>query len=62
MHVYVVVVTYVGPRVSVYASGKSQVPMLQLLYSTWVTCLQVETAGMLCECIYIEHCEFQLSY
>ena len=45
---------------SVYISGKSQVPMLQLIYSTWVNHLQVymETAGMLCECIYMGPCEF----
>ena len=41
-----------SPSASTYISGKSQVPMLQLIYSTWVTHLQVwETAGMLCECI-----------
>ena len=47
---------------SVYISGKSQVPMLQLIYSTWVTHLQVymETAGMLCECIYMGPCDFRL--
>ena len=41
-----------SPSVSAYISGKSQVPMLQLIYSTWVIHLQVymETAGMLCEC------------
>ena len=38
---------------SEYISDKSQVPMLQLIYSTWVTHLQVwETAGMLHECIW----------
>ena len=30
-----------SPSASVYISGKSQVPMLQLIYSTWVTHLQV---------------------
>ena len=45
---------------SVYISGKSQVPMLQLIYSTWVNHLQayMETAGMLCECIYMDHVNF----
>ena len=47
--------------VSAYISGKSQVPMLQLIHSTWVTHLQMwETAGMLCECIYMGPCEFRL--
>ena len=49
------------PSATAYISGKSQVPMLQLKYSTWVTHLQVwETAGMLHECIYIGNvnCEF----
>ena len=47
---------------SVHISGKSQVPMLQLIYSTWVNHLQVymETAGMLCECIYMGPCDFRL--
>ena len=47
--------TYFSPRARVYISGKSQVPMLQLIYSTWVNHLQVymETARMLCECIYM---------
>ena len=46
---------------SAYISGKSQVPMLQLIYSTWVTHLHVwETARMLCESIYMGPCEFQL--
>ena len=51
-----------SPSASVYISGKSQIPMLQLIYSTWVTHLQVymETAGMLCECIYMGPCEFRL--
>ena len=50
------------PRVRVYISGKSLVPMLQLIYSTWVNHLQVymETAGMLCECIYMGQCDFRL--
>ena len=30
-----------SPSASVYISGKSQVPMLQLIYSTWVNHLQV---------------------
>ena len=30
-----------GSSVSAYISGKSQVPMLQLIYSTWVIHLQV---------------------
>ena len=57
IYIYVVVVTWA--RV---ISGKSQVPMLQLIYSTWVTHLQVymETAGMLCECIYMGPCDFRL--
>ena len=50
---YVVVVTWAqvvyldymheheGSTASVYISGKSQVPILQLLYSAWVTHLQV---------------------
>ena len=39
-----------GPSASVYISGKSLVPMLQLIYSTWVTHLQVlESAGLPCE-------------
>ena len=43
-------------QVSVYISGKSQVPMLQLIYSTWVTHLQEwGTAGMLRERIYMDH-------
>ena len=47
------------PHACAYISGKSEVPMLQLIYSTWVTHLQVwETAGMLCECIYMGPCEF----
>ena len=29
-----------SPSASVYISGKSQVPMLQLIYSTWVNHLQ----------------------
>ena len=51
-----------SPSASVYISGKSQVPMLQLIYSTWVTQLQayMETAGMLSECIYMGPCDFQL--
>ena len=51
-----------SPSASVYISGKSQVPMLQLIYSTWVTHLQVykETAGMLFECIYMGPYEFRL--
>ena len=54
---YVVAVTWA--RV---ISGKSQVPMLQLIYSTWVNHLQVymETVGMLCECIYMGLCDFRL--
>ena len=58
---YVVIVTWVrviclkytrGTAPSVYISGKSQVPILQQIYSTRVTHLQVwETAGMLRECI-----------
>ena len=49
-----------SPSASTYVSGKSQVPMLQLKYSTLMTHLQVrvETAGMLCECIYMGPCEF----
>ena len=44
-----------------YISDKSQVPMLQLIYSTWVTHLQVwETTGMLREYIYMGACEFRL--
>ena len=50
--------------VRTYISGKSQVPILQLhvIYSTWVTHLQVciETAGMLCECICVGPIEFRL--
>ena len=44
-----------SPSASGYISGKSQVLMLQLIYSTRVNHLQVymETAGMLCECIYM---------
>ena len=72
---YVVVVTWArviclkythehegAARVRVCSSGKSQVPMLQLIYSTWVNHLQVymETAGMLCECIYMGPCDFRL--
>ena len=51
-----------SPSASVYMSGKSQVPMLQLIYSTWVTHLQVymETAGMLCKCIYMGPYDFRL--
>ena len=51
-----------SPSASAYISGKSQMPMLQLIYSTWVTHLQVcmETAGMFCECIYMGPCEFRL--
>ena len=51
-----------SPSAGAYISGKSQMPMLQLIYSTWVTDLQVcmETAGMLCECIYMGPCEFRL--
>ena len=51
-----------SPSASVYISGKSQVPMLQLIYSTWVNHLQVymETAGTLCECIYMGPCDFRL--
>ena len=51
-----------GPSASAYISGKTQVPMLQLIYSTRVTHLQVcmETAGMLCECIYRGPREFRL--
>jgi len=30
-----------GPRARAYISGKSLLPMLQLIYSTWVTHLQV---------------------
>ena len=47
---------------SVYISGKSLVPMLQLIYSTWVNHLQVyiETAGTFCECIYMGPCDFRL--
>ena len=30
-----------SPSVSVYISGKLQVPMLQIIYSTWVIHLQV---------------------
>ena len=49
------------PHESAYISGKSQVPMLQLMYSTWGNHLQVwETAGMFRECIYMRPCEFQL--
>ena len=50
------------PHARVYISGKSQVPMSQLIYSTWVNHLQVymETAGMLCECIYMGPCNFRL--
>ena len=49
-----------SPSASVYISAKSQVPMLQLIYSTWVNHLQVymETSGMLCECIYMGPCDF----
>ena len=48
-----------GCSLSAYISGKSQVPMLQLIYSTWVTHLQVwKTAGMLGKCIYVGPCEF----
>ena len=48
-----------GQSASAYISGKSQVPMLQLIYSTWVIYLQVwETAGMLCKCIYMGPWEF----
>ena len=51
-----------SPSASVYISGKSQVPMLQLIYSTWVTHLQVymETTGMLCKYIYMGPCDFRL--
>ena len=50
------------PRAHAYVSGKSLVPMLQLIYSAWVTHLQVymETAGMLCKCIYMGPCDFRL--
>ena len=50
------------PHARTYISGKSQVPMLQLVYSTWVTHLQMcmETAGMLCKSIYMGPCEFRL--
>ena len=34
-----------SPSASVYISGKSQVAMLQLIYSTWVTHLQVYVHG-----------------
>ena len=48
-----------SPSESAYISGKSQVPMLQLIYSTWGTHLQVwKTAGMLHECIYMDHANF----
>ena len=48
-----------SPSASVYISGKLQVSMLQLIYSTSVNHLQVymETAGMLCECIYMGPCD-----
>ena len=51
-----------SPSACVYISGKSQVPMLQLIYFTWVNYLQVymETAGMLCERIYMGPCDFRL--
>ena len=53
--------TLAGPCACAYISGKSQVSMLQLIYSTWVTHLQVwETEGMLPECIYMGPCEFRL--
>jgi len=35
-------------------SGKPFMPMLQLIYFTWMTQLQVwETARLLCKCIYM---------
>jgi len=46
-----------GPSASAYISGKLRVPMLQLIYSTWVTHLQVlESARSLREFIYIGLC------
>ena len=46
-----------GPRAHAYISGKSRVPMLQLIYYTWVTHLQVfESTGSLREFIYIGLC------
>ena len=49
------------PRACAYISGRSLVPMLQLIYSTWETHLQVwETAGMFHKCIYMGPCEFRL--
>ena len=42
-------------------SGKSQVPMLQLIHSIWVTHLQVwDTTGLLHECINMGPREFRL--
>ena len=51
-----------SPSASVCISGKSQVPMLQLIYSTWVNHLQVymETVEMFCEYIYMGPCDFRL--
>ena len=49
-----------SPSASVYISGKSQVPMLQLIYSTWVNHLQVymETIECLASVFIWDHVTF----